>query len=68
VTVIVNGVPREVPAGTTVAELVAALTPPERGAHMAVARNGEVVTRGAWPSTVLADGDRCELLAAAQGG
>jgi sulfur carrier protein len=67
-TVIVNGSPQELEDGCTVAALVAAATPPQLAAHTAVARNGEVVPRSAWDRTPLADGDRVELLTAAQGG
>lgn len=63
---IVNGDGRDVPGGTTVAELVRAVTEQRRG--LAVAVNGEVVPRGGWPATVLRDGDRVEVLSAAQGG
>lgn len=63
---IVNGAGRDVPGGTTVAELVRAVTEQRRG--LAVAVNGEVVPRGGWPAMVLRDGDRVEVLSAAQGG
>ncbi|MGW5671550.1 sulfur carrier protein ThiS [Micromonospora sp. NPDC003776] len=62
----VNGTGRDMPGGTTVAELVRAVTEQRRG--LAVAVNGEVVPRGGWPATVLRDGDRVEVLSAAQGG
>jgi sulfur carrier protein len=64
----VNGTPREVGPDLTVAQLVASSTRPHPATHAAVARNGEVVPRSAWPTTPLADGDRIELLGAAQGG
>ncbi|MGW0071125.1 sulfur carrier protein ThiS [Streptosporangium sandarakinum] len=35
---------------------------------VAVAVNGEVVSRGAWDSTALADADAVEVLTAVQGG
>jgi sulfur carrier protein len=35
---------------------------------VAAAVNGEVVRRGAWASTQLADGDQVEVLTAVQGG
>jgi sulfur carrier protein len=66
VTVAVNGRPRELPAGASVADAVAVAVEERR--KVAVARNGEVVPRSAWSSTVLADGDRLEVLAAIQGG
>lgn len=63
---IVNGVARRLPAGTTVAELVGTVTAQNRG--VAVAVNGEVVPRTGWSATSLAEGDRVEVLTAAQGG
>ncbi len=62
VRVTVNGNRRELPDGQTVADLV----PPQRG--IAVAVNGAVVSRATWPGTPLRDGDRVEVLTAAQGG
>ena len=64
----VNGAVTALTDGTTVAELVAALTgdPTPRG--VAVARDGAVVPRSAWPATLLTDGDRDEVLTATQGG
>ncbi|WP_346538189.1 sulfur carrier protein ThiS [Micromonospora sp. DPT] len=63
---IVNGAGRDLPGGATVADLVRAVTEQRRG--LAVAVNGEVVPRTGWPATVLRDGDRVEVLSAAQGG
>lgn len=65
-TVVVNGQPRQLAPGTTVAAVVAALRAPSRG--VAVAVNGEVVPRAAWSDTTLVDGDQVEVLAATQGG
>jgi sulfur carrier protein len=65
-TVIVNGEARELDDGATVADVVRALTDEERG--VAVALNGEVVPRVAWPTTTLGDGERVEVLRAVQGG
>ncbi len=64
--ILVNGEPGEVADGTTVAELVDAHRPSPRG--LAVARNEEVVPRSRWGDTIVADGDRFEILSAAQGG
>jgi sulfur carrier protein len=50
----------------SVAALVARLTEAPRG--VAVAVNGAVVPRSTWQTAVLADGDRVEVLTAAQGG
>ncbi len=62
----VNGRERTVSEGCTVDELVSEVG---RGpAGIAVARNGEVVTRSTWATTELGDGDRIEILTAAQGG
>ena len=65
-TVIVNGQPRPLGPGATVADVVAALAGTGRG--VAVARNGEVVPRSRWSTTALADNDLVEVLTAAQGG
>jgi sulfur carrier protein len=62
----VNGEPREVAAGTTLAAVVSALTVAPTG--VAVAVNDEVVPRGSWPAVRLGDGDRVEVLTAVQGG
>ncbi|MFE9653782.1 sulfur carrier protein ThiS [Micromonospora sp. NPDC006431] len=63
---IVNGAGRSVPGGATVADVVREVTDQRRG--LAVAVNGEVVPRGGWSATALRDGDRVEVLSAAQGG
>ncbi|GII76114.1 thiamine biosynthesis protein ThiS [Sphaerisporangium rufum] len=64
--VTINGVPREVAAGTTVAEAVSEMTPAAAG--IAVAVNDEVVRRADWAATRLGPGDRVEVLTAVQGG
>ena len=64
--VTVNGEPRVLAPATTVAEVVAAEAGTVRG--VAVAVNAAVVPRSTWAATVVADGDRIELLRAAQGG
>lgn len=64
--VIVNGEPREFEAGATVLAVVRTLTSATSG--VAVALNGEVVSRTAWDSTPVRDGDRIEVLTAVQGG
>nr|MDT0661077.1 sulfur carrier protein ThiS [Micromonospora sp. DSM 115978] len=63
---IVNGERRRLTGETTVADLVAEVAAVARG--VAVAVNGEVVPRAGWPATALRDGDRVEVLTAAQGG
>ena len=64
--VIVNGEPVELTDGATTAAAVQMLTSAVSG--IAVAVNGAVVRRGEWESTLLADGDRVEVLTAVQGG
>lgn len=66
VEVTVNGQAREFRAGTTLAELVAAVT--ELAAGAAAAVNGEVVPRRCWTGIQLRDGDRVEVVTAVQGG
>jgi sulfur carrier protein len=68
VNVTVNGEPRQVPAGATVASVVELLevTPGARG--VAVALDEEIVTRTAWAHTKLHDGARVEVVSAIQGG
>ena len=65
-TVTVNGEPREVAAGTTVAQLVAQVTDAPSG--IAAAVNGDVLPRRAWADTPLADRDDVEVVTAVQGG
>jgi sulfur carrier protein len=64
----VNGQPHELEPGATVATAMAALevTPDSRG--IAVAVDGEVVPRGAWELTLLAEGTQVEVVVAVQGG
>ena len=62
----VNGDPSDVAPGTTVAELLRVLDAPDRG--VAVAVDGEVVPRGAWGETALADDAKVEVVMAVQGG
>jgi sulfur carrier protein len=64
--IIINGSERRVSEGTTTAEAVRLLT--TAGTGVAVAVNGQVVTRSAWESTTLAEGDQVEVLTAVQGG
>jgi len=66
VKVTVNGVRRDLPVGVTVAEAVADLTSLRRG--VAVAVNGEVLPQAVWSGLSLTEGDRLEVLTAAQGG
>jgi sulfur carrier protein len=64
--VTVNGEDTELPAGTTVAGLLARLEVEPRG--IAVAVDGDVVTRRTWGKRPLAAGERVEILSIAQGG
>ncbi|GAA2879890.1 sulfur carrier protein ThiS [Streptosporangium fragile] len=64
--VTINGTAHELPDGATVAQAVRILTANRSG--VAVAVNDEVVSRGAWDSTALAEDDRVEVLTAVQGG
>jgi sulfur carrier protein len=68
VVVSVNGTRRELPAGSTVASVVALLSDAPEGRGVAVAVAGEVVPRGAWSTTELTDGAQVEVVAAVQGG
>jgi sulfur carrier protein len=61
-----NGEPRELPEGATMAQAVAVLTPAATGVAAAV--NGDVVPRGSWTVTLLQDGDQVEVVTAVQGG
>lgn len=66
ITVILNDAPREVAEHETVQALLRELSLPPRG--IAVAVNGEVVRRAQWPQHRLSQGDRIDVLTAAQGG
>jgi sulfur carrier protein len=62
----VNGEPLAMPRGSTVEHAVGAVTALTSGVAAAV--NGDVVPRGLWAATVLADGDLVEVVTAVQGG
>lgn len=64
--VVVNGEPRDVQPGTTVADVVAVLGRRREG--LAVAVNEDVVPRSFWAETALHEEDRVEVLTAAAGG
>ncbi|WP_040156396.1 sulfur carrier protein ThiS [Mobilicoccus massiliensis] len=78
VSITLNDTPRRLPAGATLRDLVAMETGRQigddgraasgEGLGVALARDGEVVPRGAWAYTEIADGDRFELVTAVQGG
>ena len=63
----VNGERRRVPAADVLSLLVALGLDPE-GRGLAVARNGEIVPRAAWDTTLLAPDDRIDVVGAVQGG
>ncbi len=65
-TITVNGHPRELPPGATLADMLKRLCVPSHG--VAVALDGAVVPRAAWPGTALRDGASIEVLTAVQGG
>lgn len=62
----VNGERWELPDGSAVADVLERLGAPSSG--VAVAVDGVVLTRAAWPRTVLRDGAAVEVLTAVQGG
>jgi sulfur carrier protein len=61
-----NGEPRELPEGASVAQAVAELT--ALGTGIAAAVNGDVIPRGSWAATLLRAGDQVEVVTAVQGG
>jgi sulfur carrier protein len=63
---LINGESRQFSSPLTVAELV--LTLNHAGKRIAVERNGEIVPRGRHGETMLADGDRIEIVVAVGGG
>jgi len=66
--VTINGEPRELAAGATVASMVELLDVAPGARGVAVALDGEVVTRSRWSHTELRDGSLVEVVAAIQGG
>jgi sulfur carrier protein len=64
--IVINGQPRPVNEGTTVATLISELG--LAGRPVAVERNREVVPRAQHASTVLAAGDRLEVVTFVGGG
>lgn len=64
--VTVNGEPKDLPAGSTVADLIEALgLAPQQ---VAVERNRAIVRRAEHAATALADGDRLEVVTFFGGG
>jgi sulfur carrier protein len=66
--VAINGEPRELGAGATVASVVATMPGAPEGRGVAVALDGEVVPRSEWERTELSEGVRLEVVVAVQGG
>ncbi len=64
----VNGEDRQLADGATVATVIELLDVAPEARGVAVAVDGEVVARGRWAQTELADGTRIEVVAAIQGG
>ena len=65
---IVNGRPREVPSNATVGDVMEMLGHGASARGVAVALNGEVVTKAQWSATSVTEHDRVEVLGAVQGG
>jgi sulfur carrier protein len=61
-----NGEPHALPEPISVAQLIERLGHADR--RIAVERNGEIVPRSQHASTVLAEGDRLEIVVAVGGG
>ncbi|MEM1106366.1 MAG: sulfur carrier protein ThiS [Pseudomonadota bacterium] len=64
--VFLNGAPRHVPHGTTVADLVNTLDGDPRG--IAIERNLEIVPKSLHGATELTEGDRLEIVQFVGGG
>ncbi|HEX8386579.1 MAG TPA: sulfur carrier protein ThiS [Rubricoccaceae bacterium] len=67
-TVTLNGEPRPVPDGLTVEALLRHVGRDPAVPGVAVALGDRVVRRADWPTTPVSDGDRVEVITAAQGG
>ena len=66
--IVLNGESQELPDGATVEAAVIATGAPADGRGVAVALDGEVVSRGAWSTTPVREGQQVEVLHAVQGG
>jgi sulfur carrier protein len=62
----VNGEPRRLGANASVSQLLETLE--LAGKRVAVEKNGQIVPRSRYAQTVLADGDRLEIVVAVGGG
>lgn len=66
--VLLNGEPLALPERATVSLAVEATAVDAGARGLAVAVDGDVVPRGSWETTTLADGQRVEVVQAVQGG
>jgi sulfur carrier protein len=66
VTIQVNGEPREIVPGTPLPDLLASLGLPAQA--VLVEHNGTALFRADWPATLLAAGDRLEIIRVVAGG
>ncbi|MBA3421719.1 MAG: sulfur carrier protein ThiS [Thermoleophilaceae bacterium] len=66
--IVLNGSERDIPGGATVDQAIEAAVASAARTGVAVAVDGEVVPRGEWERTALAEGQRVEVLQAVQGG
>jgi sulfur carrier protein len=66
ITLSVNGQPRSVQPGVSLAALLEALE--LAGKKVAVEKNGEIVPRSRYPETALFEGDQLEIVVAVGGG
>ena len=68
VSIRVNGAPHDLPPGSTLVDVLALLGIAVDRGGIAVAVGDRVVPRARWAETALANGDRIEVVTAAQGG
>ncbi len=66
ITLSINGEPRQLPASTSVVELIEILG--YTGKRIALERNGGIVPRSSFATQQLADGDQLEVVVAVGGG
>ncbi len=66
ITLQINGQPRQFPAALTVAALLEQLG--MKGDRVAVELNRDILPRGRWAATTLADGDKLEIVQFVGGG
>lgn len=66
IAIVVNGENREAKSGSTVSDLLLALS--LDSGRVAIERNLEILPRPAWPETVVESGDRYEIVQLVGGG